>query len=107
MRINDVVSIVKFQWGFVLFIILVIIYFYNYRKQSEFLKVASLVIAGQGIVGVCCICYNVIFDTQWCDLTQLERSYVLVGGLATIWNIWNATINAIKKPVPQAPQIPL
>ena len=86
------------HWSLLLFVILVAIYLYKHREKSEFFKVFGLVGSSQGLVAGCLLCYKAIFDLEWCNLSQTEAWYVIVGGLAVIWG----SLTAINSIVPRA-----
>ncbi|MBX7127201.1 MAG: hypothetical protein K1X47_16010 [Cyclobacteriaceae bacterium] len=71
--------------GFAIAAVVFFIYAWNHGSGIAFLNVAGIVLASQAAVGGGALCLKAL-STGWCPLSQSERVYIFLGGLAVVWN---------------------
>ena len=83
-------------YGFALALVLSIIYVVRQRAKVAFLNVAGIILTSQASLGGASLCYKSLSSIQW-ELTQSERIYVFIGGLAVTWNAVTSISKLISK----------
>ncbi|WP_073138306.1 hypothetical protein [Chryseolinea serpens] len=73
------------------------IYMWNHRSKAVFFNVASIVLISQAVVGGPFLCLKALFLPN-CDFSLSEKLYVLIGGIAVVWNAVISLSKIITKP---------
>lgn len=73
------------------------IYMWNHRSKAIFFNVASIFLISQAIVGGPFLCLKALFLAN-CDFSSSEKLYILIGGIAVVWNAFISLSKIVTKP---------
>lgn len=94
---NTIANEYSIYLGFVLAALVFVLYLWNHRSKIAFLNVSGILLASHAVIGGMALCYKVL-SNNWCTLSQSERIYVFLGGLAVVWNAFMSIKRLIQKP---------
>jgi len=83
--------------GIIVALIPCAIYMWNHRTKAVFLNIATIVLISQAVVGGPFLCLKALFLAS-CDFSSSEKLYVLIGGIAVVWNAIISLSKIVTKP---------
>lgn len=83
--------------GIIVAIVPFAIYMWNHRAKAVFLNVATIILISQAVVGGPFLCLKALFLAN-CDFSSSEKLYILIGGIAVVWNAFISLSKIVNKP---------